>query len=330
MKKPTVSIALCTYNGEDYLSEQLQSFLRQSQLPDELVVCDDCSQDGTAAIVEEFRSKAPFPVKFHLNEHNLGSTKNFERAIGFCSKDVVFFSDQDDVWDQRKIEKIARLFEDPAVGMAFSDATVVDGELNSLGYTMWQHLGFAASDQLRLKQSIHGVRVLLKRNVVTGAAMAFRTRYRDLICPIPEVITHDHWIAILIETFARVAFIDEPLMLYRQHDHNQIGGTSPGLKKRLQATDLRYLENQLIAFAAIERRIRTHKSFRDCGLACLLLEQKISHLKNRLSILHLDKASLRQVLTELIFRRYQRYSENATGSFLKDLSVSVRVFRRMR
>src|SRR3989339_673267 len=98
-----ISIAMCTYNGEKYIEQQLNSFLTQTILPNELVICDDCSKDKTIEILQEFSKKAKFPVRIYLNEKNLGSTKNFEKAIGLSKGDIIFCSDQDDVWHNQKI-----------------------------------------------------------------------------------------------------------------------------------------------------------------------------------------------------------------------------------
>ena len=86
MKK--ISIALCTKNGARFLTEQLASFRRQTRLPDELVICDDCSNDGTIEIIKRFAETSAFPVLFNRNENNLGSTVNFERAISLCAGDI--------------------------------------------------------------------------------------------------------------------------------------------------------------------------------------------------------------------------------------------------
>jgi len=101
-----LSIALATYNGERYIGEQLDSILRQTRLPDELVVFDDASVDATQAIVLDFARHAPFPVRFQVNSVRLGSTRNFEMAIRACGGDIIFLCDQDDVWYPDKIALI--------------------------------------------------------------------------------------------------------------------------------------------------------------------------------------------------------------------------------
>ncbi len=103
---PKVSIAMCTYNGQRFLAQQLQSFLDQTVQPDELVVCDDVSSDDSVAVVEAFAARAPFAVRVFRNPQNLGYIRNFEQAIAQCTGDLVFLCDQDDVWDPHKIEKL--------------------------------------------------------------------------------------------------------------------------------------------------------------------------------------------------------------------------------
>ena len=118
-----LSVALATYNGERYLGEQLESILRQTRLPDELVIFDDASTDSTPAIVQEFAKAAPFPVRFQINAERLGSTRNFEAAIRACSGDIIFLCDQDDVWYPDKIARMEeRFIKDPEAGAVFTDA----------------------------------------------------------------------------------------------------------------------------------------------------------------------------------------------------------------
>lgn len=100
---------MATFNGAKYLQEQLDSFLWQTRLPDELVVCDDGSTDATPQILEAFRQQAPFAVRIYRNEANLGYIKNFEKALSLCMGDIIFLSDQDDVWFCDKVETMAAI-----------------------------------------------------------------------------------------------------------------------------------------------------------------------------------------------------------------------------
>ncbi|HEV2835287.1 MAG TPA: glycosyltransferase, partial [Pyrinomonadaceae bacterium] len=98
-----LSIALGTYNGAVYLKEQLESIAAQTRTPDELVISDDQSTDDTLRLIEEFAATAGFPVPLSVNESNLGTAKNFEKAISLCRGDVILLSDQDDVWHSDKL-----------------------------------------------------------------------------------------------------------------------------------------------------------------------------------------------------------------------------------
>src|SRR5258708_37621369 len=107
MKEQLLSVAMCTYNGARFLPEQLESIAAQTKLPDELVVCDDRSTDGSVEIIRSFAQRAPFEIRLDINANNLGSTKNFEKAIGLCQGEIIALADQDDVWCPQKLSRIA-------------------------------------------------------------------------------------------------------------------------------------------------------------------------------------------------------------------------------
>lgn len=220
-----ISIALCTYNGAEFLQEQLDSYLKQTRLPDELVIGDDCSTDETVNIIEEFSRTSPFPVYLHINKRNLGSTENFERTIARCIGDIIYLSDQDDVWLSDKIAVIEDVFSaDSDVGLVFSDAFLIDKNGKSLKMNLWDFT-FTKKERKSVKNG-RCLDVLLKRNVVTGAAMAFRSELRTLFIPIDRTIPdliHDGWIATISSLYSRVTFVDKCLLQYRQHDNQQLG-----------------------------------------------------------------------------------------------------------
>jgi glycosyltransferase involved in cell wall biosynthesis len=228
-----LSVALCTYNGATHLPDQLASIRRQSRPPDELVACDDGSVDGTTDILQTFASTSRFPVRITVNGRTLRSTKNFEKAIALCRGDIIVLSDQDDVWHPEKLRELeAALASQPSVGAVFSDAEVVDDRLRPLGYRLWKAVGFGRAEQARLRRG-RGVDVLLRRNVVTGATMAFRSTFGGLVLPIPADWVHDAWIAFLIAAVSELGLIRRPMVQYRQHAGSQIGGGKTGLPERV-------------------------------------------------------------------------------------------------
>ena len=175
-----VSIALATYNGSAFVAEHLDSLARQTRLPDELIVCDDCSADDTVEQVERFAGRAPFSVRIERNPANLTSTPNFEKALGLCTGDVIFFADQDDVWRPNKIAALTDvLAADPAIGLVFSNGRVVDAELEPLGHDLWTALGFGHAERRRLRSG-RAAAVFARHVVAAGTTAAFRSAYREL------------------------------------------------------------------------------------------------------------------------------------------------------
>jgi hypothetical protein len=227
-QRPTISIALATYQGQQHLPEQLHSLACQTRRPDELVVCDDGSNDRTQDIVRDFASSAPFVVQWHRHEQRQGVAGNFQSAIERCTGDLIFLCDQDDVWQPRKVQRIADEFNDDDCLAVFHDLEIVDANLQSLQRTQWQRLAFSAAER---RAFAHGesFAMLLRRNVVTGAGFAFRARCRPAVLPIAQPWIHDEWIAIVLAACGRIAMVDEPLVRYRQHASQQIGGGASGL-----------------------------------------------------------------------------------------------------
>lgn len=226
---------MCTYNGEKYLREQLQSIAAQTRLPDELVICDDGSSDATPEIIEEFARSAPFPVRLFRNPQNLGSTKNFEKAIGLCTGDLIALCDQDDIWMPEKLALQAEMMErDPELGGVFSDAELIDAASRPFGKRLWASVPFTLPAQRRFQAGC-GMDVLLKGNVVTGATLMVRASLRSRFMPIPPFRVHDGWIALLTAFRSPLRLVEEPLIQYRIHASQQIGiGSAPPLPPTLR------------------------------------------------------------------------------------------------
>lgn len=316
---------MATYNGERYLEDQLNSFLAQTRFPDELVVCDDGSSDDSMQILEAFRRKAPFSVEVCRNNKSLGSTKNFEKAIQLCTGDIVFLSDQDDVWVAEKIERVAREFANhPEAGYVFSDALVVDDLLQPLGYTMWDREKFTRL-QRELFSRGRQLEVLTKHNVVTGTAMAFRSDRTALFCPIPENWVHDGWIALIASAAGGGGrLIDDCLVKYRQHSEQLIGGRRIGLTKQLQiakSTGSDFYGEEKERFVNAMERLRQLGNL--APKVALGLGGKIAHLEARQQLYRgLGKGGF-VYFSEVAFGRYRKYS-SGWRSAAKDLIALMR------
>jgi glycosyltransferase involved in cell wall biosynthesis len=218
-----LSIALCTYNGAAYLNEQLESIAAQTRTPDELVISDDQSTDDTLRLIEEFAATAGFRVRLSVNESNLGTAKNFEKAISLCRGDVIVLSDQDDVWHSDKLESIERLFaEKPQLALVFSNAELVDETLRLFDQTFFDLVHFNDEKQ-RLVKSGRALDLQLRENLFLGCTMALRATLKELVLPISGdgPLVHDGWIMLLVAAVGEIDFINRPLVKYRQHSAQQ-------------------------------------------------------------------------------------------------------------
>lgn len=202
-----ISIAMATYNGGQYLQAQLDSFLAQSRRPDELVVCDDRSTDETVAILEAFRDVAPFDVQIFCNAETLGYVRNFEKVLAQCSGDIIFLSDQDDVWFPEKLEAmIDRMTEDRALQVLQCDMVLTDADLDPTPHTQLGNIRATGS----------GPDVF-----VAGCGTAIRREWREIVLPIPaDMVGHDNWIHRLAGALDTRQLITDPLQYYRRHAGN--------------------------------------------------------------------------------------------------------------
>ena len=293
-----LSIAMCTYNGAAYLPEQLESLATQTRLPGELVVCDDNSNDGrTLEILKAFARQAPFKVRLFVNKQNLGSKQCFARTIRRCRGKIIFLCDQDDVWREDKLAVIERAFiSSPQTGLVFSDGEVVDEHLTRLG-SLWTNFGVGRQTDLEEGRAFHG---LLRRNLITGATLAFRSRLRRFVLPIPRdtILQHDAWIGLIIAAIAPVKFLKEPLIKYRQHAGQQIGVSIAGTRYELRESPLissvsehRYPIGEIHAFKTVYARLITKCS----GLAGTEeleeIKRWIGRLENERIVLNNEAAS---------------------------------------
>ncbi|MDP2258246.1 MAG: glycosyltransferase [Caulobacter sp.] len=202
-----ISIALAAYNGEAFLPAQLASFAAQTRAPDELVVTDDGSTDGTRRVVEDFGRTVPFAVRYQANARNLGFGQNFSRALSLCTGDLVFLSDQDDAWLESKIARMTAVAaEHPDKACFMNDALLADGELRPTGQTK---LGQIRASGLGDDTFVMGCCVTVRRSLL------------DLILPIPAHLpSHDSWLVQTADVLGLTLRLAEPLQLYRRHGGN--------------------------------------------------------------------------------------------------------------
>ena len=268
MGKFTVSVCLATYNGAQFIKDQIESLISQTQLPDEIIVSDDNSTDETPIILKQFQSQYPHLFRFFLHNNRIGFIRNFERCLKEARGDIVALCDQDDVWLPDKLAKQVAVFnEHPEVGLVFCDLRVVDSTLQPIQDSFWKVLGFKGSGLLPKEFNLR----LLRRNVVTGSTLVIRREILKRAFPFPNSLPHDHWLAILGATLWRAFAIPDTLVLYRQHKSNAIGAL---IVPPAKIDDYIWnLEVQLQALEELQPRLENVESPNSQISAC------VSHIK---------------------------------------------------
>lgn len=219
-----LSVALCTYNGSKYIEKQLDSILNQNNFKiDEIVICDDNSTDTTLEILDTYQKKHPNVFSIHKNKVNLGSTKNFEKAISLCAGDFIFLSDQDDIWKEDKVKKTLAIFDlKPTAEGVFSNADMIDKDDNPIpALTIWDSVFFLEKE---LPKPIDFFDVISKNgNVVTGATLCIKNIVKNFILPFTNDVLHDEKIANILALRNSLFYSTENLISYRIHDKQQVG-----------------------------------------------------------------------------------------------------------
>lgn len=202
MRKP-VSVCMATYNGARFVADQLQSILCQLQEDDEVVISDDGSTDETLEIIRGFNDSR---IRiFEPQGSRLGPVRNFEHALAGARHDLIFLSDQDDLWFANKVATVARLLQD--YDLVVSDCILIDDQGEQLSRSFYE-----------LHGSQSGLWSNFIKNSYLGCCMAFRRSLLEKAMPFPlQIPMHDMWLGMLAEWYGCPYFHSEPLMAYRRH-----------------------------------------------------------------------------------------------------------------
>lgn len=200
-----ISVCMATYNGEKYIKEQLASILPQLQENDEVIISDDSSTDKTTEIIESFNDKRIILIKYQKFKSPIF---NFENSLKKATGDVIFLSDQDDVWMNNKVAILLKYLND--FDLILSDAFVVDENLNVISDSFY---------------SINGSKKGLLKNIIKnsylGCTMAFNRKILNKSLPFPKTIPmHDWWLGLIGEKYGKTFFVKEKLIKYRRHGEN--------------------------------------------------------------------------------------------------------------
>lgn len=290
-KKPLVSIAMATYNGENYIRHQLSSILQQSYQNMEVIITDDASDDSTLQILENFKTNYPH-IKIFSNPINMGITATFEHSIRNCRGDYIAISDQDDIWDAYKIEILM-----DTIGN--EDAIYSDSELvNKNGHPINKLI----SSFVNAKSYYSGIPFLMGI-CLPGHTLLLQGDFARYIMPIPRVMMYDRWISFCAAANNGIKYLDVPLVKYRQHESNSFGVGKRRSKADRKTSEQKFKDKfmELKAFENAPIRDQETKKLLGEMLASYSakpsLARSIFFFKNRHSLLAIKKKnSFRKIL----------------------------------
>ena len=312
-----LSIAMATYNGERYLQDQLSSFAAQSRPPDQLVVCDDQSTDRTLDIVRDFGKNAGFEVIAIPNESRLGFIRNFSKAIDHCRGDIIFLSDQDDVWVADKLRRHEDVYlADTAgkIGLVFNNAEIVDLDLNPLGRSSFEEYGIT-DEVIEKLGSDRALSTLLDEPRISGCTLSLRSSLWNLLPDANSMIYHDHRLALSAAMLSRIRPLREKLNLYRQHSTQAIGVAGAAERPSANPTGKKIIRQSWTEAKAIQATaiLDLIENLNDRGVQFAYQEYRhymIGHLSHEWRRVAFPRSLIRRlplVLIELILGNYSRY-----------------------
>ncbi|HIP48878.1 MAG TPA: glycosyltransferase family 2 protein [Lutibacter sp.] len=210
MQDNLVSILLCTFNGEKYIDEQIKSILNQTYKNIELIIVDDLSTDNTYKVCKKY-NETHQNIRLFQNETNIGINRNFEKAINLANGKFLAFSDQDDIWDLKKIEILVKLINKSSAILVYCNSEMIDEGGKTIYSSSTDHNVFVKGENSKK---------LILYNTVSGHQMLFKRKLLKHILPLPNTFWYDWWIAYIALDFFAIHFTEQKLVKYRIHKNS--------------------------------------------------------------------------------------------------------------
>lgn len=295
-----ISVVMATYNGEKYITEQMESIIHQTQRPDEVVISDDHSTDATRRIIEEYIERRGLSHwKLIENERGNGVTRNYINALRFTTGDIVFLCDQDDIWENNKIEIMASSF-DRETGCVISAISYIDQDGNEIkkktAYTNKNNHKIDLSELCSICSFL-------------GMSSAFRREIIDLTEDSFIHTTAHDW-ALMVRTVQKgsIQYIGNVLQRYRQHSNNA-SVIKDGNRKNKR---MRFIQRQKEIICSTLKYVDSQHDRRVLDTYISFLNKRIDWIKNRkvFSI----------VLNYGVYKRLKYTTRNILGDIVSSVS----------
>lgn len=321
-----ISVAIATYNGQEFIKEQLLSILNQTMPVDEIVICDDQSSDDTVKIIQELLCDK---IYLYQNEKNLGYKLNFKKALSYCKGDYIFLCDQDDIWKPNKVQTMIEIMQNhPEIKALASTYDLIDELSNEKQIDINRKYSNKNMYKCKVKDNAL-VKVPFERLVVEnsfqGCALCVRKQVNEKFQRCFSVDFHHDWlINILASEQNGMYFLNVPLFHYRIHSKNTIG-----LKGNVTLKGM----DHLVSTNTVDARTNTAKN-------CIQTLNELEKLDNELSlnyptytdyreffnkhILYIENGKVIQLIIQN-FNSYYKYFKTTKGR-LMDIIVTFKVF----
>lgn len=276
-KRKGISVVMATYNGEKYLAKQLDSILKQTLVPDEIVICDDKSTDSTVDILKQYSEH--LLLRFYVNDKKLGVIENFKKAVSLANpENYIALSDQDDIWLPDKLAASANLLasieNDSSPAFVYSDLVVIDENDQIVYPSLWNEVGF---DKYR-----HNFNTLIFGNFVTGCTVMLNKQMSRHFIQMPSnIMMHDAWIGLIGFTFGKAASLNTSFTYYRKHARNT--AFLPSLKATILHKLVRNIRQLFSSNDFLEEQIQLADIFLN-QYRQQLSKQQQQHIKKLLSL----------------------------------------------
>lgn len=319
-----ISVAIPTYNGLPYLEKQLSSVLSQTRPPDEVIICDDGSTDGTWEYLSE-QARRHSAVQAYSNDEQLGVGGNYQRSIELSSGDLIFLCDQDDSWVRNKIEVMLSAYRETDARLLWHNTEIVDPN-GSTGGTLWQRKDFSPNSDT---DSIDVFRRLVSdENIVQGASVLADAEFLDRMLPLPAR-RYDYFLGVTASLFCGIKPVNKILSTYRQHEAQDLGAPRRTRISQGFASLRRDTEGMQRDTMELWERVSRELSDRDGSQLRVAEETAASEVAKRLSyertrhraLSGSPKIAVRSIVSNVVDGNYRRYNYPVLGP-LRDL-VSV-------